>query len=72
MADQHQDFNMTDDHLVSQARRNQTGEPYQVGDKKELPPLGEAPMLQEDGDAQDTKRLSMVMEPGSVNGLRKG
>ncbi|KAJ6660650.1 hypothetical protein lerEdw1_017647 [Lerista edwardsae] len=72
MADQHQDFNMTDDHLVSQARRNQTGEPYQVGDKKELPPRSEAPMLQEDGDVQDTERLSMVMEPGSVNGLRKG
>ncbi|XP_066484018.1 microtubule-associated protein tau isoform X3 [Tiliqua scincoides] len=72
MADQHQDFSMTDDHLVSQARRNQTGEPYQVGDKKELPPHGGAPVLQEDGDAQDTERLSVMMNPGSINGLRKG
>ncbi|XP_061446708.1 microtubule-associated protein tau isoform X8 [Rhineura floridana] len=30
MADQHQDFNMTDDHLVSQARWNQTGSPLQI------------------------------------------
>nr|XP_056719904.1 microtubule-associated protein tau isoform X6 [Euleptes europaea] len=30
MADQHQDFNMTDDHLVSQVRRNQTGSPLQI------------------------------------------
>ncbi|XP_053119247.1 microtubule-associated protein tau-like isoform X5 [Hemicordylus capensis] len=30
MTDQHQDFNMTDDHLVSQARRNPTGSPLQI------------------------------------------
>ncbi|XP_062994373.1 microtubule-associated protein tau isoform X4 [Elgaria multicarinata webbii] len=30
MADQHQDFNMTDDHLVSQARWNQTGSPLHI------------------------------------------
>ncbi|KAM6452856.1 microtubule-associated protein tau isoform 2-T3 [Liasis olivaceus] len=30
MADQHQDFSMTDDHLVSQARWNQTGSPLHI------------------------------------------
>nr|XP_060637090.1 microtubule-associated protein tau isoform X5 [Anolis sagrei ordinatus] len=30
MADQHKDFNMTDDHLVSQARWNQTGSPLHI------------------------------------------
>uniref|UniRef100_A0A8D0BCN8 Microtubule-associated protein n=1 Tax=Salvator merianae TaxID=96440 RepID=A0A8D0BCN8_SALMN len=30
MADQHQDFSMTDDHLVSQTRWNQTGSPLQI------------------------------------------
>nr|XP_008111522.1 PREDICTED: microtubule-associated protein tau isoform X23 [Anolis carolinensis] len=72
MADQHKDFNMTDDHLVSQARWNQTGEPFQVGDRKELLPQGG---IQQDGDIQFKKngdKLSEGMEPASVNGLRKG
>ncbi|XP_067326163.1 microtubule-associated protein tau isoform X13 [Anolis sagrei] len=72
MADQHKDFNMTDDHLVSQARWNQTGEPFQVGDRKELLPQGG---IQQDGDTQFKKngdKLSEGMEPSSVNGLRKG
>ncbi|KAH0626907.1 hypothetical protein JD844_002200 [Phrynosoma platyrhinos] len=72
MADQHKDFNMTDDHLVSQARWNQTGEPFQVGDRKELLPQGG---IQKDGDTQFKKngeKLSVGMEPASVNGLRKG
>ncbi|KAG8139933.1 hypothetical protein E2320_002656, partial [Naja naja] len=30
MADQHQDFSMTDDHLVSQARWNPTGTPLHI------------------------------------------
>ncbi|XP_060112147.1 microtubule-associated protein tau isoform X4 [Heteronotia binoei] len=30
MADQHQDFTMTDDHLATQVRRNQTGSPLQI------------------------------------------
>ncbi|XP_044302922.1 microtubule-associated protein tau isoform X16 [Varanus komodoensis] len=30
MADQHQDFSMSDDHLVSQARWNQTGSPLHI------------------------------------------
>ncbi|XP_048372862.1 microtubule-associated protein tau isoform X4 [Sphaerodactylus townsendi] len=30
MANQHQDFNMTDDHLMSHVRRNQTGSPLQI------------------------------------------
>ncbi|XP_062839984.1 microtubule-associated protein tau isoform X21 [Anolis carolinensis] len=71
MADQHKDFNMTDDHLVSQARWNQTGEPFQVGDRKELLPQGG---IQQDGDIQFKKngdKLSEGMEPASVNGLRK-
>nr|XP_060637099.1 microtubule-associated protein tau isoform X14 [Anolis sagrei ordinatus] len=72
MADQHKDFNMTDDHLVSQARWNQTGEPFQVGDRKELLSQGG---IQQDGDTQFKKngdKLSEGMEPSSVNGLRKG
>nr|XP_060637088.1 microtubule-associated protein tau isoform X3 [Anolis sagrei ordinatus] len=71
MADQHKDFNMTDDHLVSQARWNQTGEPFQVGDRKELLSQGG---IQQDGDTQFKKngdKLSEGMEPSSVNGLRK-
>ncbi|XP_054849339.1 microtubule-associated protein tau isoform X2 [Eublepharis macularius] len=75
MADQHQDFNMTDDHLVSQVRRSQTGEAYQVGDGKELSQQGGALVVQEDGGTEhktNGERLSIGMEPGSVNGLRKG
>lgn len=34
MADQHQNFNMTDDHLVSQARRNQTDATAPLVDEK--------------------------------------
>ncbi|XP_077171208.1 microtubule-associated protein tau isoform X2 [Paroedura picta] len=30
MADQHQDFTMSDDHLATQVRRNQTGSPLQI------------------------------------------
>ncbi|XP_015265796.1 PREDICTED: microtubule-associated protein tau-like, partial [Gekko japonicus] len=75
MADQHQDFTMTDDHLASQVRRNQTGEPYQVGDGTELSQQGPAPVVQEEGGAEhrtNGERPSLGMEPGSVNGLRKG
>ncbi|XP_033025750.1 microtubule-associated protein tau isoform X3 [Lacerta agilis] len=68
MADQHQDFNMTDDHLVSQARWNQTGEPDRVGDRKELLPQDGI----QDVGSQFGERLYVGMEPGSINGLRKG
>ncbi|XP_033025756.1 microtubule-associated protein tau isoform X8 [Lacerta agilis] len=67
MADQHQDFNMTDDHLVSQARWNQTGEPDRVGDRKELLPQDGI----QDVGSQFGERLYVGMEPGSINGLRK-
>lgn len=36
MADQHQDFSMTEDHLVSQARWNPSGESYGVGNRNVL------------------------------------
>ncbi|XP_034990835.1 microtubule-associated protein tau isoform X19 [Zootoca vivipara] len=68
MTDQHQDFNMTDDHLVSQARWNQTGEPDRVGDRKKLLPQDGI----QDVGSQFGERLYVGMQPGSINGLRKG